>query len=59
MNELYDLETDSNEINNLAYSHEYKELFEYYIQKLHEFQYKTSDIWNIYQEYGNVEKLIK
>ena len=57
--ELFDMENDPEEINNLADDPEYKEILETYIKKLHHFQNSTDDIWNIYQHYNDVEELLE
>jgi N-sulfoglucosamine sulfohydrolase len=56
--ELYNMKSDPNEVNNLAYHPEYQELLRFYIQKLYDFQEKTDDIWKVYQDYEKVTKLL-
>ena len=43
--ELYDLKTDPNEVENLAERPEHKERVLSFIEKLKEFQERTSDLW--------------
>jgi N-sulfoglucosamine sulfohydrolase len=56
--ELYDLENDPDEVNNLAYQEEYREVFEIYREKLYGFQEETGDIWKVYRDYEKVKGLI-
>lgn len=56
--ELYDMKSDPNEVNNLAYQQEYQELLHFYIQKLYDFQEETDDIWKVYQYYEQVKNLL-
>lgn len=55
--ELYDMETDTNEIHNLAYGPEYQEILETLKQRLFRFQEETDDIWKVYQDYEGVREL--
>lgn len=57
--ELYDLNADTEEVNNLAYKPKYKAMMEYYIKRLYSFQHTTGDIWDVYQDYEAVRKLVK
>ena len=57
--ELYDMNKDPNEVNNLAYKPEYADLLEFYKQKLYTFQENTGDIWKIYQLYDDVSELVE
>jgi len=45
--ELFDLESDPDEVNNLAYLKEYESIFSELRQKLRDFQVQTSDPWLI------------
>jgi N-sulfoglucosamine sulfohydrolase len=49
--ELYDLQTDPNEVVNLAYNTKYSETFERMKKKLKEFQQRTNDPWIVKWEY--------
>jgi N-sulfoglucosamine sulfohydrolase len=43
--ELYDLEKDPKEINNLAYDNKYQDVLNSMVEKIKEFQVKTNDPW--------------
>jgi N-sulfoglucosamine sulfohydrolase len=43
--DLYDLESDPNEVNNLADKPEYKEMVDGFVEKMKAFQEKTNDPW--------------
>lgn len=57
--ELYDMENDPDEVNNLAYKPEFKEVLNKYKQKLYQFQERTEDPWALYQNYEEVSALVE
>jgi N-sulfoglucosamine sulfohydrolase len=56
--ELYDMENDPDEINNLAYDPDYAEIKNFYLQKIHSFQKNTSDPWVRYQGYDELQRVM-
>lgn len=56
--ELYDLLKDPNEIDNLAYNTNYAELLKFYKNRIFKFQNETGDVWNIYQDYEELEDYV-
>lgn len=56
--ELYDMENDPDEINNLAYDPEFADIKEFYLNKIHSFQHNTNDPWVIYQGYDELQRVM-
>jgi len=56
--ELYDMQNDTVEINNLAYHPEYSRIKEYYLRKIHQFQHDTDDPWELYQGYDELQRVM-
>ncbi len=57
--ELYDLENDPDEINNLAYDPVHRELFENLKQEIFDFQNETGDGWAIAQDFHLLRELVE
>jgi N-sulfoglucosamine sulfohydrolase len=57
--ELYDLTGDPHELHNLAEKNEYRDLVNYYKERLFSFQNRTDDFWKIYQEYDLMERIVE
>jgi N-sulfoglucosamine sulfohydrolase len=57
--ELYDMEKDPNEINNLANHAEYQEVLERLKNELFRFQERTNDPWKGFEKFIKLEEAVK
>ncbi len=53
------LENDPDEINNLAYREEYRDLVRQYKKRIDRFRERTGDLWKLYQDYEKVDELFE
>jgi len=56
--ELYDMKSDPDEVDNLAYDPEHRAVLESLKNRIYQFQNETSDGWRVYQDYEKVRELV-
>ncbi len=57
--ELYDMQNDQHEVNNLACKEEYNDLVDYYKARIRKLQENTSDPWKVYWKHSAFEERFK
>lgn len=57
--ELYDMENDPDEINNLAYDSEYKDVLQKLKSQLFSFQRRTDDPWKGFEKFIELEEVVE